>query len=91
MKKTFNFILSVPKYIAIGLITFYKLCISPLIPHACKFTPTCSAYASKSFAEWGFFVGFALSLKRIFRCNHHSKGGTDPVPINLKGKYKNFM
>lgn len=91
MKKVLSFILGIPKYIAMAFIALFKFCISPLIPHACKFTPTCSSYASKCFAEWGFFMGIILTAKRILRCNHFSAGGTDPVPINPKKKYKDFM
>lgn len=91
MKKMLSFIISIPKYVAMILVAVFKFCISPLIPHACKFTPTCSAYASGSFAEWGFFMGMILTAKRLLRCNPHSKGGKDPVPINPKKKYKNFM
>ena len=91
MKKILKFIISVPKYIALFFIAIFKFCISPFIPHACKFTPTCSIYASQAFAEWGFFIGFKLSAKRILRCNTRSKGGTDNVPINPGKKYINFM
>ena len=91
MKKVFKFIVSIPKYIALFFIAMFKFCISPLIPHACKFTPTCSNYASQAFAEWGFFVGLKLTAKRLVRCNPRSTGGTDPVPISPKKKYKNFM
>jgi hypothetical protein len=91
MKKIFKFIISIPKYIARLLVAIFKFCISPFIPHACKFSPTCSIYASECFAEWGFFVGLALTAKRLAKCNSWSKGGTDTVPLNLKKKYKNFM
>jgi putative membrane protein insertion efficiency factor len=91
MKKIFKFILNIPKNIAIFFIFIFKFCISPLIPHACKFTPTCSHYASQAFADWGFFIGLKLTIKRILKCNHHSKGGTDTVPINPNKKYKHFM
>lgn len=91
MKKVFKFIVNIPKFIALFFIAIFKFCISPLIPHACKFTPTCSVYASEAFAEWGFFNGLKLTIKRLLRCNHKSVGGTDPVPINPKKKYKNFM
>jgi len=91
MKKFFKFIISIPKYIALGLIKIFKFCISPFIPHTCKFTPTCSQYASESFAEWGFFVGLKLTISRLFRCHPFSKGGDDRVPINPKKFYKNIM
>ena len=91
MKKIFKFIINIPKYIALFIISIFKFCISPFIPHACKFSPTCSIYASDAFAEWGFFVGLKLTIKRLLKCNPRSKGGTDTVPINPKKKYKYFM
>ena len=91
MKKFLKIVISIPKYIALFLVAIFKFCISPFIPHACKFTPTCSIYASQSFAEWGFFIGLKLTFFRIIRCNSHSKGGTDTVPINPMKKYKYFM
>lgn len=91
MKKILKFFISIPKYIAMFFVAIFKFCISPFIPHACKFAPTCSIYASDCFAEWGFFIGLHLTIKRIFRCNSFSKGGTDPAPINIKKRYKNFM
>ena len=91
MKKVLVFIVSIPKYIGQGLIWVYKKCISPLLPHACKFTPSCSTYTNESIQMWGFFKGTYLGIKRIFRCNPWSKGGLDPVKINIKGDYKWLM
>ena len=91
MKKVFKAIIAIPKYLALSVVALFKFCISPFIPHACKFTPTCSIYASQCFAEWGFFVGLFLTIKRLARCNPKSKGGLDTVPLNPKKKYKYFM
>ena len=92
MKKVFKAIISIPKYIFIGLVLLFKFCISPFIPHTCKFTPTCSSYARQSFDEWGFFVGMHLTMSRLFRCNPFTKKhGLDKVPTNPKGYYKNIM
>lgn len=91
MKKFFLFIASIPKRIALGLVWLYKKCISPLLPHACKFTPSCSIYASQSIKQWGFFKGIWLATKRVFRCNPLSEGGVDPVKINPKGDYRWLM
>ena len=79
------------KFIALSPVYFYKYCISPIIPHACKFTPTCSVYAGEAFAEWGFFIGSKLTAQRLVRCNPKAISRTDPVPVNPKKKYKNFM
>jgi len=91
MKKILIFIVNIPKRIGQGLIWVYKKCISPLLPHACKFTPTCSTYALLSIQEWGFFKGSLFAVKRIFKCNPWSKGGLDPVKLNIKGDYKWLM
>ena len=68
------------KYIATFLIKLYRKFISPLKPPCCRFTPTCSAYALEAYQKRGFFVGTALTVWRILRCNPFSKGGYDPVP-----------
>ena len=68
------------KYLCIWLIQLYRKFISPIKPPCCRFTPTCSAYALEAFMKRGFFVGGALTVWRILRCNPFSKGGYDPVP-----------
>ena len=77
------------KYVCIWLIRLYQKFLSPLkgCP-TCRFTPTCSAYAVEAFTKRGFFVGAALSIWRILRCNPFSVGGYDPVPPKRIPKYK---
>jgi len=70
------------------LIYFYKGCISPFLPHMCKFTPSCSTYFLLALKEYGIFKGTFLGLKRLARCNPWSKGGLDPLKPNIKGKIK---
>ena len=49
----------------IVLITFYRKCISPYTPPACRFTPTCSEYALQAFRKWGrVFLNFTLGYKK---------------------------
>lgn len=91
MKKFFLFIVSIPKKIGQGFVWLYKKCISPLLPHACKYTPTCSTYMLESIREWGFWRGTWLGVKRIFRCNPFAHGGIDPIKTNPKGEYKWLM
>ncbi|MBR5646260.1 MAG: membrane protein insertion efficiency factor YidD [Treponema sp.] len=62
------------------LIRFYQICISPLFPGKCRYTPTCSAYALEAIKKYGPGKGLYLSIKRILRCNPYHKGGYDPVP-----------
>jgi uncharacterized protein len=63
-----------------SLIRLYQLCISPLLPPACRYTPTCSEYGLEAISVYGPFKGGWLALKRIFRCNPWWGGhGHDPV------------
>ena len=62
------------------LIKFYKLVVSPWLPSACRFTPTCSQYALEAFRKHGVFRGFYLSARRILRCHPWGGHGHDPVP-----------
>ncbi len=68
------------KYIVIYLIKLYQKI--PFRSHSyCKFQPTCSNYAIGVLEEFGFFKGVYLSIMRIIKCNHFSKGGYDPIPL----------
>ena len=58
----------------------YQLWIGPLIPSACRFHPTCSAYALEAIARHGAARGSLLAAKRISRCHPFRAGGFDPVP-----------
>ncbi|MBP7283816.1 MAG: membrane protein insertion efficiency factor YidD [Leptospiraceae bacterium] len=72
--------------IFIFLIRLYKKFISPLLPGACRFHPSCSEYATQAFQEYGFFKAFYLSVFRISRCNPMSQGYFDPLPPNKEKK-----
>jgi len=67
------------KVIAVYLLRFYKYVISPILPPACRFTPTCSEYATEAIEKYGFLKGFWLGLRRLSRCHPFSNGGYDPV------------
>lgn len=59
---------------------FYRICISPMFPASCRFTPTCSAYAIEALRRHGPFKGLWLTLRRISRCHPWGGSGYDPVP-----------
>lgn len=62
------------------LVRFYQICISPLKPATCRFTPTCSAYAIEALRKYGPIKGIWLAAKRIIRCHPWGGSGYDPVP-----------
>lgn len=64
----------------IAPIRFYQLAISPHFPGACRYTPTCSAYAIEAIRRHGPLRGSWLALKRILRCHPWGGSGYDPVP-----------
>lgn len=68
------------KYIAILFIKLYQMLLSPLLPNACRFTPTCSQYTIEALKKHGFFKGLWLGIKRISRCRPGGGSGYDPVP-----------
>lgn len=63
-----------------ALLGFYKRYLSPLLPRACRFEPTCSVYARQAIERYGFWKGSALAARRIARCHPFHPGGLDPVP-----------
>jgi len=68
------------KQIALVMIRFYQKAVSPWLPPACRYYPTCSAYAIEAIERHGFLRGASLALKRILRCHPLHAGGFDPVP-----------
>lgn len=65
---------------AVGLLRFYKAAISPWLPRACRFEPTCSVYAREAIERHGLARGGVMALKRLLRCHPFHPGGFDPVP-----------
>ena len=62
------------------LVRFYQIVISPLLPSACRFSPTCSHYTIDALKIHGLFYGGYLSVKRILSCHPWGRSGYDPVP-----------
>lgn len=67
------------KHGALWLLQGYKRFLSPLLPPACRFTPTCSEYAMEAVEKYGLLGGLWRAGKRILRCNPFFEGGYDPV------------
>ncbi len=66
--------------LVVALLDFYKRAISPWLPPACRFEPTCSVYAREAILRYGLAKGLVLALTRLLRCHPLHPGGFDPVP-----------
>jgi putative membrane protein insertion efficiency factor len=62
------------------LIRGYQVIVSPILPPACRFSPTCSQYAIEAIAKYGAIRGFAMGVRRLLKCHPFHHGGYDPVP-----------
>jgi len=65
------------KRLVVALLSAYKRWLSPLLPRACRFTPTCSEYARLAVLKHGLGRGMGLALLRVARCQPFHPGGVD--------------
>jgi putative membrane protein insertion efficiency factor len=72
--------LTVAARLAVALLDSYKRFLSPLLPPACRFEPTCSVYAREAIVRHGLRRGTWLAIRRLVRCHPFHRGGLDPVP-----------
>ena len=70
---------SIGQAVALLALGAYKRIVSPWGPPACRFTPTCSEYATEAIERYGGWRGFLLSVRRLSRCHPLHRGGYDPV------------
>lgn len=68
------------RWVLIALVRGYQVVLSPLLPAACRYYPSCSAYAVEAIEKHGARRGAWLAAKRIMRCHPFRPGGYDPVP-----------
>jgi putative membrane protein insertion efficiency factor len=73
------------RWLLLRLIHGYRRWISPMLPPACRFTPSCSVYAIEALETHGLVRGTWLATRRICRCNPFVEGGYDPVPPRCLG------
>lgn len=73
------------KRLLLSLIAFYQRAVSPHLPNACRYIPSCSEYTRVAVQRYGVLRGGWMGLRRILRCNPFHKGGYDPVPEPPEG------
>jgi putative membrane protein insertion efficiency factor len=79
-----RFILRIPRYLLLVPVFAYRWLISPMLPNACIYTPTCSHYTVEAILEHGALKGLALGVARVVRCTGgFFEGGHDPVPAEF--------
>lgn len=66
--------------LAVRSLSAYKRFVSPLLPAACRYYPTCSAYAVQAVRRHGLLRGGLLAARRLASCHPLSAGGYDPCP-----------
>ena len=66
--------------VALAALRGYKRFVSPVLPPACRFVPTCSEYAAEAIEKHGILRGGTLAVRRLVRCGPWHPGGYDPVP-----------
>jgi len=66
--------------LSILMIRGYQVALSPLLPSACRYVPSCSRYTAEAIEKYGALRGGWMGMKRILRCHPFHAGGYDPVP-----------
>ncbi|MGI9345494.1 MAG: membrane protein insertion efficiency factor YidD [Gammaproteobacteria bacterium] len=74
--------------VLIGLLRLWRYALSPMLPPACRFYPSCSEYAEQAMRMHGIFKGSLLTGQRLLRCHPLGPTGYDPVPTNHNPKCK---
>ncbi len=76
------------KFVVLQLLRVYKWAISPLLPPACRYVPTCSEYAMEAVERYGALRGGWMAFARILRCHPFAGSGYDPVVKQATGSGK---
>lgn len=71
-------VMMIARAAALALAGYHKI-LSPMLPRACRFYPSCSVYAAQAMKKYGLVKGSLLGLQRMGRCHPRSGGGYDPV------------
>ncbi len=72
------------KSVVLAVLRAYRWLVSPLLPAACRYTPTCSEYALEAVERYGALRGGWRAARRVLRCHPLARGGFDPVAIEKR-------
>ncbi|MGO9562402.1 MAG: membrane protein insertion efficiency factor YidD [Candidatus Korobacteraceae bacterium] len=72
------------------VLRMYRRFLSPMLPHSCRFVPTCSEYAMEAVERYGVGRGSLLAAGRLLRCHPFARAGYDPVPTDDLAKHARF-
>jgi len=64
------------------VLRMYQRFLSPMLPHSCRFVPTCSEYAMEAVERHGVLRGTMLAGRRLLRCHPFARAGYDPLPAD---------
>lgn len=84
MGQVLSWLTRLPQRLLIGLVQAYRLLLKAWIGSACRFEPSCSAYALQALQRHGAAKGAWLTTGRLLRCHPYCAGGCDPVPDTVK-------
>lgn len=70
---------SISQNVVLALLRAYRWAVSPMLPPACRYVPTCSEYAMEAVERYGALRGSAMAVWRVLRCHPFTRGGVDPV------------
>ena len=70
---------TITQTVALKAVHAYRMVVSPWLPPACRFTPTCSEYAFEAIEQYGFIRGARRAILRLLRCHPLHRGGFDPL------------
>jgi uncharacterized protein len=65
--------------LVVQILRFYKRWLSPMLPAACRYHPTCSEYMMQAVEKHGVIRGVSQGIWRLLRCHPFHEGGFDPV------------
>jgi putative membrane protein insertion efficiency factor len=74
-------LMQIAKKITLQALRGYKWAVSPMLPTACRYVPTCSEYAIEAVERYGALRGSWMALRRVLRCHPLAGSGYDPVPV----------